>query len=290
VADLAARQYGTVARQQLRTLGASDDQVDRWLASRRLVQVHRGVYGVGHGPLTVAGRWMAGVLAGGPRAVLSHRTAADHWELTGLARATTHVTTPGYRRSRSSLRFHDVRLPPDEVTIHERIPVTTVARTLLDLAASESPARLRKALAVAEERRLADATPLAVLLDRYPGRAGTRALRAVRDSRTAQDGIADSELELRFDEFLDARGIPRPEKNVRLELAGRTVIVDCLWRRAGLVVELDSRRHHGDWEAAEADRARDLLLLAHGLRCARVTWRRLEREPDPLERELRAAL
>lgn len=290
VAELAAGQHGVVARWQLRALGAGDDKIDGWIAARRLVPVYRAVFAVGHRVLTVEGRWMAGALAGGPGAALSHRSAADHWELTGLARPLAHVTTTGFHRPRAGIRFHDARLPADELTVHEGIPVTIVARTLLDLAAVESPARVRKAIAVAEARLLTDSPSLPELIERYPGRRGIRTLHTVLGGIGEERGIADGELELRFDEFLDERDLPKPERNARVEVGDRTYIVDCLWPEHGLVVELDSRKHHGDWEAAESDRARDAALLSVGLVTARVTWRRLHAEPDRLEADLRLAI
>jgi very-short-patch-repair endonuclease len=290
IAALAAYQYGVVSRQQLRALGARDDQIDGWIAAGRLVPIHRGVYSVGHRLRTVQSGWMAGVLAGGPDAVLSHRSAADHWELTGLSRSLADVTVRRNRRSRAGLRFHRSLLPEDERTEHEGIAVTTVARTLLDLASVESPARLRKAIAVADARLLADATPLPELIERYPGRPGLAKLRSALAVVTAGDGVAHRALELRFAEFIDARQLPRPQMNVAVRVDGRTFVVDCLWPEAGLVVELDSRKHHADWEAAESDRARDLALLSIGLRVARVTWRRLAREADALDAELRSIL
>ncbi len=174
--------------------------------------------------------------------------------------------------------------------MHEGIPVTTVARTLLDVSAVESPSRLRKAIAVAEARLLGDTPSLAELVRRYPGRRGAAQLRAALADVAVESGVPHQELELRFDEFVRERGLPAPQKNVRLEIAGRAYIVDCLWSEYGLVVELDSRTHHADWEAAESDRARDLALLSVGLRTARVTWRRLTSAPDALEAELRAVL
>ncbi len=288
VAELAGRQYGVVEREQLRRLGASADVIDGWIARGRLVALHRGVYAVGHRVLTVEGRWMAAVLAGGDRAALSHASAGDHWALTGLRRPLAHVTVARRRRARPGIVVHQSVISEDEVTVHEGIRVTTVARTLLDLAACVSPPRLRQAIAMAEARRLADSPSLIDLFERYPGRRGRSSLRAALDE--ASIGIARSELEARFLEFLELRAVAPPRVNAPVEVGGRTLIVDCLWPAARLVVELDSRRHHADWEAAEADRARDAALLAAGLRTLRVTWRRLHSEPDRLAAELRLAL
>lgn len=289
IAELSGQQYGVLTRAQLRGLGATDDVIDGWLSCRWLLSLHRGVFVAGHRLLTVEGRWMAAVLAGGRQATLSIRAAGDHWGLTGLARPTADVTVPGRRRPRPGIRWHVGSLLADEVTVHEGIPVTTVARTLLDLAAVESSARLRHAIAIAESRRLADATPLPALIERYPRRPGAGAARAALAAVSCDSGVAWSELELRFAEFLDARGFPRPERNAPVQVGGRVVYADCLWRDAGLAVELDSRAHHADWESAEADRARDAALLAIGIRTVRVTARRLRAEGRRLELELRAA-
>ena len=264
--------------------------IDGWIASGRLIVIHRGVYAVGHRVLSVEAQWMAGVLAGGAGAALSHRAAGDLWQLTRLRRPLADVTVPRRRRSRPGICFREHPLPADEVTERSGIPVTTVARTLLDLAAVVSRARLEQAISIAEARRLGDSPSLGDLIRRYPRRRGVAQLRAVlRESREA-GGITRSELETAFLEFLDRRRLPTPEVNATVSLGTRQFEVDCLWRSVGLVVELDSRAHHGDWEAAERDRSRDLSLAAAGYRTARVTWRRLHSDADGLDVELRAIL
>ena len=132
VAELARRQHGTVARAQMLALGMGAGAIKHRLACGRLHEVHRGVYAVGHSVLSMRGRWMAAVLAAGPGAVLSHRSAAALW---GIRNGTAiEVTTP-HRVRRPGIRARGATLPPDEITTRAGIPVTTVARTLLDLAA-----------------------------------------------------------------------------------------------------------------------------------------------------------
>jgi Transcriptional regulator, AbiEi antitoxin/Protein of unknown function (DUF559) len=287
---LANRQHGVVSRVQLRALGASAEMIDGWIASGRLIVLHRGVYAVGHRVLSPEARWMAAVLVGGEGAALSHRAAGDLWGLTGLRRPLADVTVPRRRRPRPGICFREHALPADEMTTRSRIPVTTVARTVLDLAAVVSRPRLEQAISIAEARRLADSPSLSDLIGRYPGRRGLAGLRAVLGESRAERGITRSELEAAFLEFLDLGPLPRPEVNAVVELGARRLEVDCLWRSAGLVVELDSRAHHADWEAAERDRTRDLSLAAAGFRTARVTWRRVHLDADGLEAELRALL
>jgi very-short-patch-repair endonuclease len=181
-------------------------------------------------------------------------------------------------------------LPADEVTVHERIPVTTIGRTLLDLAAVLDLEHLEQAIARADHLRLASSPALPELMQRYPRRAGTANLRRVLGESGLGRGIASSELEVRFLAFLRRYGLPRPEVNVRLGVRGREYEVDCLWRESSLVVELDSRRHHDDPVAFETDRARDRALIAAGYRCMRVTWRHLHDHDVVLAADLRAAI
>src|SRR4051812_6421864 len=165
VAALAERQHGVVSRSQLTELGLGRGAINRRIQRRRLHVVHRGVHAVGHRRLTMRGRWMAAVLAAGPGAVLSHRDAAALVRLRPSARGLIEVSAPR-RCRRPGIQTHVVCLPPDEVTTHEGIPVTTVARTLVDLAAVLPPPRLKRVVEQAEFLRLADDTSLDALLAR----------------------------------------------------------------------------------------------------------------------------
>src|SRR5262249_36639150 len=133
IAELADRQHGVVATWQLIRLGLNYDEVRYRASTGRLHRIHRGVYAVGYRTLTPKGHRMAAVLAYGPDAVLSHRSAAAHWGI-GQPSWKIDVTTPGGRPSRAKIRAHRAALKPDEVTTHDGIPITTVARTILDLA------------------------------------------------------------------------------------------------------------------------------------------------------------
>src|SRR5206468_4058016 len=148
------------------------------------------------------------------------------------------------------------------------IPVTTVARTLLDLAAILPRPQLERAIERAEALRLSDTVPLDALLKRHPGRRGTAALREILE-KGAPPALTRSELEERFLTFLDAHGLPRPEVNVDLHLPDRWIQPDFLWRDQRLIVELDGRETHGTRAAFEHDRERDRILQAHGWRVIR---------------------
>lgn len=253
-----------------------------------LHSIHRGVYAVGHARLTREGRWMAAVLTGGSDAVLSHEPAGIHWLLLRPRPSLPHITTPHKGRGRPGIHHHASLLPADETTVRDGIPVTTVARTLLDLAQCLDHHRLERAVAEAEYRRYADAPSLPELLDRYPRRRGVAGLRAILASGDAERGITRSQLEERFLRFLDARGLERPELNAPLRLGEDVIVVDCLWRRQRIALELDGRAAHLRVRQWEADRLRDRRLLAAGWRPARVTSQQLGDDPDRLEADLGA--
>jgi very-short-patch-repair endonuclease len=229
---------------------------------------------------------MAAVLAGGPGAVLGHRSAGDLHGIHPNAHPRIEVSVPKQRRSRDGVTFHACALPPDEVTTVDGIPVTTVPRTLFDLAAVLRPRQLERALNEAEALRLYDHLSLDHLLTRYPRRAGSRAIRAALHARRTSEKVTRSELELRFLEFLDQAGLPEPETNAIVE----GFEVDCVWREQRVVVELDSRAFHLTRAAFEADRERDRVLQAAGWRPVRITSAQLDLAPRPLAADLRRLL
>jgi very-short-patch-repair endonuclease len=170
------------------------------------------------------------------------------------------------------------------------IPVTTVARTLLDLAADLSHQRLEKAINEAEYRRMTDVVGLAALLDRYPRRRGAATLRAILGAGGLGEYRTRSELEDRFLAFVSDRGLPRPRTNVAMTIGGLSIQADCVWDERRLIVELDGRDAHDTERAFEADRSRDRRLQAAGWGVIRVTWRHLDHEADELEADLRLLL
>jgi Protein of unknown function (DUF559) len=288
IAELAGRQFGVVARHQLRRLGLADKDVDYRITRGRLHLVHRGIYAVGHSVVTREGRFMAAVLAGGPGAVLSHGSAAHHWGVRATAATVIEVTTARKLQSRTGLRFHRCSLSEDEVTTHDRIPVTTITRTLFDCAATVSIHQLRRIAHEAEIRRLWDALSLADLLERHPRRPGAPQVRELL--RAPGAGFTRGALEQRFLEFVDRYRLPEPAANVTFYVGGIWIEADCVWRDAGLIVELDDHATHRTRFAYERDRGRDRALVAAGWRVIRVTWRQLRDEPEAVAADLRAAL
>jgi predicted transcriptional regulator of viral defense system/very-short-patch-repair endonuclease len=285
IAALAERHHGVVALRQLLEIGLTRKAIESRLKRGRLHAIHRGVYAVGHRILTPDGWRMAAVLAAGPDAVLSHYSAADLWGLRGSARRQHDVTVPRRGvRSRPAIRVHEALLPADEVTDVRGIPVTSVPRTTLDLAAKRPMREVARLIHEAEVQRLWDPLSLWDLLERYPGRSGSRTARAALSERGW--AVPKEVFTTAFAEFLDRRDLPRPEFNVWLNVGGHMYEIDCLWRAKRVIVELDGRAAHDTARAFESDRAKDRRLTVAGWRPTRVTWRQLHREAAELARDL----
>jgi hypothetical protein len=228
---------------------------------------------------------MAAVLSCGEGAALSHRSAAALWEIWPGA-GPIHITTDRKSRSRAGIRRHHSVLPSDEVTVFDGIPVTTVPRTIFDLAA-EAPETVETALRESEYRRLYDTLSLPQLLKRYPRRRGAPAVRAALARLGESPGRVATALEERFLPFLDGHGLPRPNLNAWLEIGGRRHQVDCLWPASRQIVELDGWEGHRTRTAFREDRARDRRLRAAGYGVTRITWSQLCDEPGALAADIR---
>jgi Transcriptional regulator, AbiEi antitoxin len=291
IAELAEAQYGVVGRRQLLALGVGEEAIEVRLRAGRLHRLHRGVYSVGHRVVPREGRWLAAVLFAGPgAAVLSHRSAATLWGIRDHYSGAIEVTCRSKSRSRGAIHRHFAALPGDEMTVERGIPVTTVPRTLFDLAAVSSVDTVEHALRESEYLRLHDRLSLPDLLVRYPGRHGCRTIReCLRRRAELPVGRARSWLELEFLPFLQRNGLPRPRLNVWLEVNGRSIQVDCLWP-GKVVVELDGFAGHGTRVAFREDRARDRRLRVAGYGITRIAPEQLEEEPEEIAADLRALL
>jgi very-short-patch-repair endonuclease len=228
------------------------------------------------------------VLALGAGALVSHATAAAAYDLRPSGSAVIHVTVPGRggRKRRTGIRVHRPELLlPDEATTLDGLPITTPARTLLDLAATGLRGRpLEAAIDAAERRRLLDFADLRELLARYPRRPGTPSLKAVLARYSPVD--TRSALEDLIVELCDAHGLPRPQVNRVIEGKVR----DFYWPRARLVVEADSYAWHRSPSALDDDRERDVELTLAGYRTLRFTWEQVTRRRRYVVRSLLAGL
>jgi hypothetical protein len=251
ITRLATEQHGMITRRQLINAGFASNTIGQWIKTGRLIRVHHGVYALGHLPPSPHAKAMAAVLACGPRAVLSHRSAASLW---GLIRhhGPVEVTAPT-KHTRPGVIVHRSPLTDADTTTHYGIPTTTAARTLRDLAHILDPAALTRAVNDARLRHLLNDGDLPATLT--PGHAPTRSV-----------------FEDAFLSFCERHHLPRPEVNAIV--AGHEV--DMLWRPHRLIAELDGRAYHADFEH---DRDKDADLLTAGHRVIRVTWKRLTHHP-----------
>lgn len=290
LAALAGRQHGVVGRWQLLDRGVSRRAIDTRLATGRLHPLHQGVYAVGHAAIGRRARWMAAVLAAGPEAALSHRSAAQLWGLLPESAIAPELTRPGYFRPRRGIKTHQSLLPSDELTRVDGIPVTSLSRTLFDLASVGSRRQVEKAFNETEVLGLTDKLSVVDLLERYPGRRGAVVLRAILDEGEQARGITREELEERFVAILAGTHLPPPRRNAHVAVRGRFFEADCLWADQRLIVELDGRAAHGTRRAFERDRERDRLLQSDGWSVVRITWRQLRDEAPTVVADIRRML
>lgn len=286
LAATASRQHGVIGRDQLVAIGLSADAIHHRLQSARLRRVHPSVYAVGAQPLSQHARWYAALLACRPDPALSHLSSLAK---RGLARerGPVHVTVAARcARDLDGVIVHRCRtIHPADVTRIDGLPVTTLARTLLDVAETEPGERLEKVFEEADRRELLNLAELRACAERNPGRRGLAPLLALTDAYSPSPR-ANEGIERRFQLLLEEEGLPPPQVNVLV--AG--LVVDCWWPEARLVVELDSRDRHRHWAARERDLVRDARLLREGIVTLRVTNRRMRDERPELVADLRGLL
>jgi hypothetical protein len=288
IVALATGQEGVFSLAQLCELGLGARAVHRRAAAGRLHRVHQAVYSIVPPELlSRSGRFMAAVLACGPGAVLSHRSAAELHELLTTDRARIEVTVP--RESRPSVdgvQVHRSRtLTPADTTTVDGIPCTTIARTVFDLAAVSPQRRVERALTQGEILGKLDARALEDQLARNATTPAARNLRAALEALRGGPAPTWSEFEERFLALCRRAGVPVPEVNgwVVLDDGEPAIRPDFVWRAQRVVIETDGRRFHSSRWAFESDRHRDQRLTLAGWRVVRVTWRQLSREPRRIE-------
>ena len=284
---LAERQHGVVARGQLVDCGVSDRVIAARVASGHLVRVGHGVFALGHVRTDNLSRWMTAVLRRGPRTWLADQSAAAHWDLQIGDDGTTRLVVPrdGSRSVIAGVACRRSRtLAPDtETTVLHGIPLTTVARTLVDLASRVRPAQLRRAVERADQLELFDLRQVTPLL----GERGARPLRVLLDD-AHEHGLprTRSILEAEFIEFCLAHHLPRPQVN----RWGGTHEVDFRWPDRAVVVETDGWEFHRSRDAFERDALKTQALAAAGWTVVRITWRQLIHEPAAVAQRLRPVL
>lgn len=281
---LARRQHGVIARWQLLELGLGARAIDWRVSSGRLHPAWRGVYAVGRPHLGQHGRWMAAVLACGPSAVLSHGSAAALWGFGSERDGLIDISVPaGSPRRRPTLRVHRrVVLRPQDVTTHERIPVTSPVLTLIDEATELTPRRLERAVNDADKLNWVKVDDLSEALTRYRDMPGLAPLRKLLDPLTFR--LSDSDLEQTMRERADAAGLPTPETKAWVN----GYEVDFFWPQLGIVVEADGLRYHRTPLQQRRGLERDQAHTASGLRPLRFSHWQITFDPGYVQRILRS--
>jgi predicted transcriptional regulator of viral defense system len=288
VARLAAEQWGVLSLEQLHACRLNDQAVSVRVGNGRLHRLHNGVYAVGHPNVPLEGRFLAAVKACGPGAVLSHQCAGVLWGYLEWQDRLMDVTVAAASsRTHPGIRIHrSTELTTADVTRHKGIPVTSPARTLLNLAAALPFDGARRAVREAQSLRRVNVRQLTGLLARSGGRRGVATLRRIVATGPAP---TRSELEDVVLDLILSGGFAHPDVNVPLWLDGRRVVPDFRWRAQRLVVEADSREWHDNPVAREDDIERQALLERHGERVLRVTWRQAVGRPAETLARIRAA-
>jgi very-short-patch-repair endonuclease len=292
LSELARRQHGVVGRWQLMERGWSEEEIKWRLHAGRLHRLHAGVYSLTPRQLVSRqGWWMAAVLASGPDALLSHWSAASLWLIRPNSRSRIDVTVLHRSRSAKAIYRHISQVPPDERSVKEGIPVTSVHRTIFDLAATSSIDDVVAMIKEAEYLSLYDKLSLWDLLDRYPGKRGSRNLRfSLKRITEEPTGRKRSKLEERFAPFLRRYHLPLPRFNDWIFLGSKRYRADCHWPQRRLIVELDGWEGHSTRSAFQDDRARDRALKVAGYSVIHLTWAQLDSEPAEVAADLRALL
>ena len=261
VIELAERQHGKIARRQLLALGVGAKAIDYRLQAGDLRPDYRGVYSLGHRPLSRESRWMSAVLYAGDGAAVSYWSAASLLRMRPGTGPRSHVTTARRKRSRKEIRIHHAHLVDDEMTVENGIPVTTPARTLLDLAPHLPSPVLARMLDAAPRH---EGATLAELLERYPRRSGSAKLRGLLGTEMP---MTRSDLEAVVLDAIERAGLPRPQVNASVE----GYECDFVWPEHRVIAELDTYATHGSRTAFERDRERDRKLAIAGWRVVRLT-------------------
>jgi predicted transcriptional regulator of viral defense system len=283
LAHMARSTHGVVARGQLLGAGVTRHEIRRRIQRGDLLRVYPGVYRVGHRAASIQATYLAAVFAGGGGAALAGRAAAHLWALRRGSAPPPEILTATERRIEGVRTRRTRRLDPRDVTVFNAIPVTTIARTLVDLAAELGEEELARACHEAGVRYRTTPADVGAVLERRPNALGAARLRAVM---TGDVHVTLSKLEARFLRLLGTEALPLPVTN--RPAGGRRV--DCRWPELGLTVELDGYRFHNSRHSWEQDRRREREARARGDEFRRYSYGDVVEDPTLMLAELRPLL
>ena len=280
---LAGRQHGIVKGRQVREAGLSRQGIRRRVEAGWLVRRHHGVYAVGHTALTDKSHLIAAVYAGGEEALASHRAGGKLWAILRGSQP-IEVTGPRSREAAQGFILHRSRcIHEEDRALIDNIPVTSLARTLVDLADVLPENRLADAVHEAEVQRLFDLTQVQRVLERLPGRRGRHKLHRVLSAYKDVQPFTRNRAERLVLRMCEEHGLPRPRANTWLG----EYEVDFYWPEAQLALEFDGGAVHRTTKAFHEDRKRDRALAARGIHVVRAT---AKDELPELAEELRIIL
>jgi hypothetical protein len=275
LARIAARQHGLLRLVQLLAAGLSRQTISRRVRDGRLHRIYQGVYALGHRGLSRHGLWLAGTYAAGEGAGLSHLCATALWDLRELRTDFVDVVAPTRRRLKGPVRVHVSRtLLPSDITVRKGIPVTTVARMLVDLTDVLTPHQLANVMHQAAYRKLLNLAQLREAMARAKGRQTLHVLQKALELNASGSAGTKSPHEDAFLSLLQFAGIPEPLVNT--ELLGEEV--DCHWPDRRLVVEIDGSGH-GRARSKRDDGRRDRMLREAGWQVLRFNGEDIKRRP-----------
>lgn len=293
MARLVASQYGVFSREQALRAGIGKSTISRRIASRRWDVVHSGVFRIAGAPWSWHQALVAACLAWGDGAVVSHRAAAALWRLPGFEPGPVEVTVPRTRRRRvDGVIAHWIpNQSAADATSIGPIPVTTAARTLIDLATVASLNTVEEALDDAVRRRLVSLARLERALTGAPRRSGVAKVRSILVARDPTAAVPESVFETMLLRLLKASGLPAPVMQYKIRTAGKAIaIVDFAFPAERLAVEADGYRWHSGRVRWERDLQRRNALTALGWRVLHVTWGDLVKSPDDVIRGITRAI
>ena len=280
---LARRQHGVLTRRDLEAFGYSKMAVEHRIATGRLHLVSRGVYAVGRRELTPFGRWMAAVLVCGDGAALSHKSAAEPWEIGKEGRRIDLSVTRRCKIRRAGIEVRSrLSLPSTSLTRRHGIPVTDPVQTLIDLATELQDLKLERAVNEADKLDLVDPETLRLALDTHVGMPGVKRLRTMLDRHTFR--LSDSDLEILFRPLARAAALPSPLTKYRV----LGYEVDFWFPEHRLVVETDGLRYHRTPSQQARAARRDQTHVAAGYRVLRFTHWKIVHSPGEVAAVLRA--
>lgn len=270
IAEIAEGHHGIFALHHLAALDVSDETRRHRLETGRWIELYDGVYKIAGTPPSNRGDLLAACWAGGTRAAASHRSAAFVFDLPGQRREVAEITCPRWRRARHpGVEVHETKaLSQRDITVVDGIPVTTVERTIFDLAAVCSRFTVSLAIDTALRRKLTTVDRLLATLRRVGkrGRKGTRLLRQLLLERDANYIPTESEREQMLLRVLREHGLPEPERQFSIYDESGTFVArpDLVYKDLKIAMEYDSYQYHVGNEAHVRDNRRRNAMIGVG--------------------------